>query len=306
VDLEPAELLPTWRNGRAGISGIEKCLDHFLIYEDLLNPSYLVQAWIDLPYIYDHTPICLQFGKINLGSSYPFKFNSAWLQEPAFDQIVRSIWTDSSHSTPGDAQGNLIRKLNCLRANTISWLQRKKAQDTTCLNRLELQISTLLRQKARTDQNVDLEADLHLLEAERACILRADEDRWRLKSRALWLSSGDNNTRFFHQFASHRRNKKFIWDLESEDGSLLNRTEDIKQEAHKHFQSFYQEDMQISLQDQIEIAQLFPQMVTIKEARALNNPCTLEEIHQVLKGFKKEKVPVPMDGLRNSISITSN
>jgi hypothetical protein len=41
VDLDPAELLPTWRNGRVGISGIEKCLDRFLISEDLLNPSHL-------------------------------------------------------------------------------------------------------------------------------------------------------------------------------------------------------------------------------------------------------------------------
>jgi hypothetical protein len=34
-------------------------------------------------------------------------------------------------------------------------------------------------------------------------------------------------------------------------------------------------------------------MVTVEEARALNNPCTLEELHQVLKGFKKEKSPGP-------------
>jgi hypothetical protein len=131
VDLEPAELLPTWRNGRAGSSGIEKRLNAFLISEDLLNPSHLARAWIDLPYLSDHTPICLQLGKGNLGSSYPFKFNSAWLLEPAFDQIVRSVWSDSSHSLPGDAQGNLVRKLKCLKANTISWLKRKKAQDAT-------------------------------------------------------------------------------------------------------------------------------------------------------------------------------
>jgi hypothetical protein len=34
-------------------------------------------------------------------------------------------------------------------------------------------------------------------------------------------------------------------------------------------------------------------MVTVEEARALNKPCTLEEIHQVLKGFKKDKSPSP-------------
>jgi hypothetical protein len=39
VDLKPAELLPTWRNGRAGSTGIAKRLDRFLVAEGLITPT---------------------------------------------------------------------------------------------------------------------------------------------------------------------------------------------------------------------------------------------------------------------------
>jgi hypothetical protein len=39
VDLKPAELLPTWRNGRAGAAGIAKRLDRFLVADNLLSPT---------------------------------------------------------------------------------------------------------------------------------------------------------------------------------------------------------------------------------------------------------------------------
>jgi hypothetical protein len=147
VDLEPAELLPTWRNGRTGSSSIEKRLDRFLISEDLLKSSHMARAWVDLTYLSDHTPICFQLGKGKSGTSYPFKFNSAWMLETEFDRIVKTVWTDPSLSLPGDAQGNLVRKLKSLRANTINWLKWKKAHETATLNRLELQISCLHRLK---------------------------------------------------------------------------------------------------------------------------------------------------------------
>jgi hypothetical protein len=141
--------------------------------------------------------------------------------------------------------------------------------------------------------NFDIQANIHTLEANRAHLLQADENRWRLKSRALWLTSGDSNTRFFHRFASHRRNKKLIWEIEDEDGNIAHKTEDIKKAAYTHFQTFFQEDPLISIQDQTTTAQLFPQLVTDEEARALEAPCTKEEIYQVLKDFKREKSPGP-------------
>jgi hypothetical protein len=69
-------------------------------------------------------------------------------------------------------------------------------------------------------RKVDLDHKVFCLEEARNKILREDEDRWRLKSRMLWLTGGDKNTRFFHRVASFRRNKKFLWEIEEEGGRL--------------------------------------------------------------------------------------
>jgi hypothetical protein len=41
-------------------------------------------------------------------------------------------------------------------------------------------------------------------------LLEQEEIHWLQRSRVNWLSQGDKNTRFFHQFASARRKKNMI------------------------------------------------------------------------------------------------
>jgi endonuclease/exonuclease/phosphatase family metal-dependent hydrolase len=59
IDLKPAEILPTWRNGRQGAASISKRLDRFLISEEVLSHSRSYRVWVNLPYISDHAAICL-------------------------------------------------------------------------------------------------------------------------------------------------------------------------------------------------------------------------------------------------------
>jgi ribonuclease HI len=98
---------------------------------------------------------------------------------------------------------------------------------------------------------------------------------------------------FFHRFASARRSKKHLWDIEDDDGLLHHSQEGIKSAAYKHFNSFFKVTSAPHLAAQVELASLFPKMVTTEEAIALEAPCTKEELFVVLKGFKKEKSPGP-------------
>ena len=49
-------------------------------------------------------------------------------------------------------------------------------------------------------------------------ILKKEEEKTRLKSRALWIEVGDKNTQFFHKYASYRKNLNTIWEIQNEDG----------------------------------------------------------------------------------------
>ena len=49
----------------------------------------------------------------------------------------------------------------------------------------------------------------------------------RQKSRAIWLTCGDDNTSFFHKFANHRKNINSIWKIEGDDGLSVEGFESI-------------------------------------------------------------------------------
>jgi hypothetical protein len=59
----------------------------------------------------------------------------------------------------------------------------------------------------------NLDTRLKQLEADRNRLLMEEEERWCLKSRATWIQCGDKNSKFFHNFASYRRNKKHLGKL---------------------------------------------------------------------------------------------
>jgi hypothetical protein len=102
--------------------------------------------------------------------------------------------------------------------------------------------------------------------------------------------SGDKNTKFFHKYASYRRNKKHIWEVKDESDHVFIGQEDIKGEALRHFNTFYKES-HLSIVDQIEAVRLYPRLTTVEEVQALEKPVTKVEILEVLKGFTKDKSP---------------
>jgi len=75
VDVAPAVVVPTWRNGRFGVEGIEKILDRIYVVEELITSSCRYRAWVEFPFISDHAPVLLQLGKGISSIAHPFKLN---------------------------------------------------------------------------------------------------------------------------------------------------------------------------------------------------------------------------------------
>lgn len=159
---------------------------------------------------------------------------------------------------------------------------------------MEGDLKLLYVQKFKGFLNDDLENCLMLLEAERNKCFLAEEECWRKKIRAIWIKSGDNNTKKIHRFASYRRNKKHLWDITDEDDRVHSGQDAINDEAISYFKYFFQDTSQFNLCDQMDIVRLYPNLVLEDEVITLENPRTLEEISYVFKGFPKDKVQALM------------
>jgi len=79
-----------------------------------------------------------------------------------------------------------------------------------------------------------------------------------LRSRALWLASGDTNTKYFHNFASHNRVKKYIWDIKGENGETVNDHALIKKEVATYFNNFYKAPNNLNTIEQCKLIDYFP------------------------------------------------
>jgi hypothetical protein len=239
VDIKPPKLVPTWRNGRSGQDAIARRLDRILVSDDLLTEVGIYRSWVEFPFFSDHAPIFLQLDLPPDYKIYPFKFNAHWLDEKDFGNLVIKVWKDPGFLSEGSIQRRIVWKLQVLKRHTKCWYTEKVKRNKAKMIAMEADIKELIKLLAGDPSNQGAESSLRQLELERNKILRQEEDQWQLRSRALWLASGDNNTKYFHNFANHNRVRKHIWEIKGDNDDLVNDSDSLKKEAVLHFKNFY-------------------------------------------------------------------
>jgi hypothetical protein len=142
---------------------------------------------------------------------------------------------------------------------------------------------------ATTESKINL---LHL-EKRRNKLLKEKEESWRLKSRAIWLESGDENTKFFQAFAKGRKNINTIWQLKDSAGNLETTFEGMSKLGKNYFQNLFKAETQASIEEVVQVAQFFPRFVEEADNRLLMEEVTEKELLEVLHSFQKDKIPGP-------------
>lgn len=64
---------------------------------------------------------------------------------------------------------------------------------------------------------------------------RMEEQKWRIKSRQLWLQGGDKNYTFFHKQNTVRKIKNNVTSITDDEGQLQTSQDVIKKAASKHY-----------------------------------------------------------------------
>eukprot|EP00253_Pinus_taeda_P008941 PITA_08941 len=214
-------------------------------------------------------------------------------QEESFNRLFRNTWRHPGGLQVANKEAHFWDNLKRLKKATIEWAKERKKAQVEELSHIDEKLRDSEDPEADGYLNQETKDKILKLENQRSKILLEQEEEWRQKSRAIWLKAGDENTKFFHNYAKGRKNANTIWKLRDPDGSEASSFEDLSRMGKRHFQNLFTAQGGITLAEIIRTAQSFPRFVDEEEAENLMEVVTKEEVEHVLKSMAKDKSPGP-------------
>lgn len=185
-----------------------------------LDRAFVTQEWSDsFPSISlsalevivsDHAPLLLTCKQLQT-SRKQHKFENFWLSFPQVKDIVRRMWQLTDQARPNPHL--LYQRIMLMHQQLRVWHLQSHSQLDKDLMQCKESILTWdqLEESRPLSQS---EFYSRQMWRERAYVLaNIIETRWRQRSRCRWLSEGDNNTKFFHNYASARHRSNTVHSL---------------------------------------------------------------------------------------------
>lgn len=122
------------------------------------------------------------------------------------------------------------------------------------------------------------------------------EEKWRQRSRCLWLTEGDRNTRFFHAMASSRHRRNLVLSIE-DNGTIITDQLEIRQVFARSMQGVLGTTSQVTPFDATALYQ------SHMDLNSLQQPFTMIEIQAAVHQLANNKASGP-DGLPNEFLKT--
>jgi hypothetical protein len=180
---------------------------------------------------------------------------------------------------------NLARVKQALK----KWIPLYKAHSQREIIEIENDISNLVTALDNSHPSKAQLEELKSLEAHKLDWLEKEETSWRLKSRALWLEAGDNNTRFFHQYANYRKNINTIWDIKNVEGVKVNSFKEKAEAGAQFFESQFRQPEGCPIQEILSVVSKFPVVFTEEMNQSMEAEISDSEIHDALFSMQNGK-----------------
>uniref|UniRef100_A0A2N9I4W7 Reverse transcriptase domain-containing protein n=1 Tax=Fagus sylvatica TaxID=28930 RepID=A0A2N9I4W7_FAGSY len=130
-----------------------------------------------------------------------FRFEQAWVKDPAYEGVVTDAWTTGVEGT----------RMFCV------LLQH-------CEENLEVDQNREKANQLRRELNTQLEEE---------------ELYWQQRSRVCWLKEGDKNMKFFHAFANQRRRTNEITMLRDNHGAQITGEAGLEHVCNEYFRNIF-------------------------------------------------------------------
>jgi hypothetical protein len=204
-----------------------------------------------------------------------------WTTDEQHRQIVKEAWTHHKGSISTKLH-NTLNALHTWGSKTFGIIPKKIKVVQQELHTLQL-----------NQENQNLTQQVAQKEKELDDLLEKEEMWWSQRAKALWLTHGDKNTKFFHQRASQRKRKNKIEVIKDQQNNSQTDREKIEDIFLNHFQLLFTTQNPTNITD---ITQVVNNRINQENYDHLQKDFTAEEVYQAIKDMKSLAAPGP-DGL---------
>ncbi|XP_056688152.1 uncharacterized protein [Spinacia oleracea] len=212
-DFKTADCFYAWTNTQEGSHRVMSKIDRVVanqlwldMFSDVVENFLPEGSFVHCPAIirtYNHD-----------GSHKPFRFYNMWCNSPQFDEIVQQAWRVD---ITGCAMFRVFQRLKLLKKEfhklNKEAFSEIHARDTTALGDL-VETQQQLHQNPMND-------DLRVTERE--------------KAKVDWLTTGDENTRMFHQSLKEIRQKNAIYSIIDSNGAWKDDPMEVKNDFLEYY-----------------------------------------------------------------------
>jgi exonuclease III len=276
----------TWSNHRPGRANIRERLDRGLANQQWVHlfPNIVINHLTTSQS--DHCPILLSTEGSYQNIPKPFRFEAFWTRDKSSFSVVAEAWLADIEGSPAFS---LSRKWKNTKNALKSWNHQHFGNIQANIKKLMTEISAIQscpHSSSNSDREVILQRNLqeHLLR---------EEVLWKQKSRELWLTCTDLNTKFFHASTVCRRRYNSISCLTSSDGNPIRGRENIGAYLVDHFSKIFSTSHP-PLTD--NLPSLVTEVISVEENVRI---CTIPDEHEIFVAIKElglNKAPGP-DGM---------
>jgi hypothetical protein len=206
-----------------------------------------------------------------------------WEDHVEFKQSLTDSWNENRRV------GNLHdfqQKLKQVSGHLVRWDRATFGNVCRVLQALKMELDRMQSHPLRTGpSHAELKISEKIME-----LNHREEVMWRQRSRILWLSAGDRNTRFFHIRASRLREQNKIVKLKKLDGQFTVNEQELGEITTEFYKTLYTSD---STENMEAVLDTVPVKVSPEMNAKLIAPYTEAEVKEALFQMFPIKSPGP-------------
>jgi hypothetical protein len=277
----------TWSNGRRGARHTERRLDRAICNQDWMDACTTLGCSTLVRNQSDHYPLLLNFTNHNLAFKSSFKFMRMWTLHDNCKDVIAASWNDVVIGCPMYVLNTKLKRLkDKLKIWNKEIFGNVHSQVIDAEKNLQC-IQSQIQIDGHTDNLLNLEksAQCSLDKA-----LERQEEFWREKARINWHLKGDRNTAFFHSITKIKNTNKLISSLKH-NNEVITDTSLLADHVVNYFKNVFCTNF--SLQDQLLVDEVIPNLVSDSVNALLTMLPSYEEIKNAVFSLNKDSAPGP-------------